>query len=244
MSNRLLLATLAIPLLAISSEATVLFDFRTTQGGGGVVDGDGNGPTSGSNFDTSAVGDVIVLDGLTTTIVDIFAPEYDVSGATPVLTGNILSGSAGGVVTNIASQDALGIANPSINNSQFDLIGGGTESSDFNTGEGIVFSFDQDVMFTSIELESVVASDIFRVLVDGTQILEVTGDDSFIDDLGDLGSTVITAGSQITFEADGPVATSSFRIETFEVDVIAVPEPSSLALLGLGSLVMFKRRRN
>ena len=243
MSNKLLLAALAIPLLAISSEATVLFDFRTTQGDGGVVDGDENGPTSGSNFDPSAVGDVIVLDGLTTTIVDIFAAEYDVTGE-PVLTGNILSGSAGGVVTNIGNQDALGIGNPSINNGQFDMIGGGTESGDFNTGEGIVFSFDQDVMFTSIELESVVASDIFRVLVDGTQILEVTGDDSFIDDLGDLGSTVITAGSQITFEADGPVATSSFRIETFEVDVIAVPEPSSLALLGLGSLVMFKRRRN
>jgi len=63
------------------------------------------------------------------TIVNILAPEYDVTDpAAPVLTGNILSGTTGGVVTNIGSPDALGIANPSISNTNSTLSAGETKA--------------------------------------------------------------------------------------------------------------------
>lgn len=247
MKLNLSLPQLAIHLVASSllissaSAATVVFDFRANNGGG-VLDGAGAPPTAGSNFDPSGVGDTITLDGLTTTIVDILVPEYDTSGAIPVLTGNTLSGTVGGVTTNISGQDALGVNNPSINNSTFSMIGGGTEASDFNVGESLIFSFDQDVVFTEIELESVVATDTFTVSVDGISLLATTGDDSFLDSLGGLAGLTIAAGSEITFAAGGDIVDSSFRIETFTVDVI--PEPSSLALLALGGLMMAKRRRS
>ena len=213
-------ATLTALFLTMTIQAdaqTVLFDFRST-GGNGVA---GAGPT---NFDPSRAGDIVNVDGLVVTIVDVTAPEYDETGVLPVLTGNTLSSAAGdGVVTNISGQDALGIQNPSINNGPFDLIGGGSESSDLNPGETVTFTFDRDVEFTEIELESVDPADIFNVLVDGDAMLETMGDDSFIDDLGALSGLLIPAGSEITFEVDGVLETAtdgpetSIRIETFTV---------------------------
>ena len=202
---------------------TVLFDFND----GGVIDGAGNATTSAANFDNNTgAGDVVTLAGLSLTVVDVLAPEYVAgpAGGPPfVESGNILRSSDGdNVVTNISgNQQALGIANPSISNSNFDMIGGGTESSDINPGESLIFTFDQDVIFTSIELESVQLTDTFDVLVDGVPLLETTGDDVFIDDLGLLGTTTIEAGSQITFAIGGNVSNGSLRIETFEVQLVA-----------------------
>jgi len=256
MRNKLLLSTLAVPLLAIpgAKGATVLFDFRTANGGG-VVDGNGDDAV-GSDFDPSSADDTIGLAStlgtgddalvLTATIVDVFAPEFVDDGAGGFMrSGNILSA---GTTTNISGQDALGIGNPSISNAQFDAVAvsgnNGAESSDFNADESLVFTFDQDVTFTSIELESVNAADTFTVLVDGVVLLATMGDDAFVDDLGDLGTTEIAAGSEITFAVGGNDDVTSLRIETFQVDVSVVPEPSSLALLGLGGLMMLKRRRS
>ena len=253
MRKKLFLSTLAIPLLAISGAngASVLFDFRTANGGG-VVDGNGD-VAVGSDFDPSVAGDTIGLAStlgtgddtlvLTATIVDIFAPEFVDDGAG----GFVRSGMtiSTGTTTNISGQDALGLANPSINNTQFDAVAAsgnnGSESSDFNDGESLVFTFDQDVIFTSIELESINPVDTFDVLVNGVAVLETTGDDEFIDDLGGLAGLTIIAGSEITFAAGGNDDVTSFRIETFQVDV--VPEPSSSALIGLAGLMMLARRR-
>ena len=142
-------------------------------------------------------------------------------------TGNILSSADDdNVVTNISGQRALGINNPSIGNGDFDLIGDGNDSADFNPGETLTFTFDQAVQFTSIELESVIAEDSFDVLVDGVAVLETTGDDSFIDDLGGLTGLTIAAGSEITFAVDGVLETAtggaatSLRIETFTVEIV------------------------
>ena len=178
-------------------------------------------------MDPGRTGEFASVDGLALTLVDITAPEYDVTGAVPVEIGT-LSGAAGdNVLTNVSSQDALGIQNPSIGNSDFDLIGEGTESSDINPGETVTFTFDQDVVFTSIELESVQADDTFDVLVDGVAVLQTTGDDAFLDDLGGLSGLMIPAGSEITFAVGGilnstasDLPSTSIRIETFTVEIV------------------------
>jgi len=219
MRRNLIGATLVALFLTLTLQAdaqTVEFDFRST-GGAGVA----GGPT---NFDPSVAGDIVIVDELTVTIVDVTALEYDVTGALPVETGNTLSSAAGdGVVTNVSGQNALGIQNPSIGNADFDLIGDGAESSDLNPGETVTFTFDRDVEFTVIELESVAPADIFNVLVDGDAMLETMGDDLLVDDLGALAGLSIPAGTDITFEVDGVLETAtdgpstSIRVVSFTV---------------------------
>ena len=188
----------------------------------------GSGEPNVTDLDPGRTGESALVDGLSLTLVDITAPEYDVTGAVPVEIGT-LSGAAGAnVMTNVSGQDALGIQNPSLDNDEFDLIGDGSESSDFNPGETVTFTFDQDVVFTSIELESVQADDTFDVLVDGVAVLQTTGDDAFLDDLGGLSDLMIPAGSEITFAVGGILApelsdlpSTSIRIETFTVEIMS-----------------------
>ena len=187
MRRNLIGAVLIALLLTMTGQANaqqeVLFDFRN--GGAGVI-GDPIPPNT--NFDPGNAGDTIALDaGLSVTIVDITAPEYDVTnvvtpfvdgGVIPVQTGVTLSSAAGDlVIATIDGQDALGIDNPSIDNVQNDIISDGNDSGDFNPGETITLTFDQDVTFTAIELESVRATDSFEVLVGGVSMLLATGDD-------------------------------------------------------------------
>ena len=203
-------------------DSPVVFDFRTNGGDGGAFGAD----PAGTDFDPSEAGDTVTVGGLTATIVDVTSLEYDLSGPLPLATGRILSSAAGdGVETNVSGQDALGINNPSIGNSDFDLIGDGNDSADFNPGETVTFTFDHAVQFTEIELESVLPDDSFDVLVDGVPVLETTGDDALLD-LGGLAGLTIAAGSEITFAVDGVLETAtggpatSLRIETFTVDVV------------------------
>ena len=198
------------------------FDFSATDGNGLAGTGEP------SNLDPGRAGDSTVpIDGLILTIVDVTAPEYDTTGV-PFETGVTLSSAAGdAVATNVSGQNALGIANPSIGNGEFDMIGDGTESSDFNPGETVTFTFDQDVVFTAIELESVQADDTFDVLVDGVAVLQTTGDNGILDDLGGLSGLMIPAGSEITFAVGGilnstasGLPSTSIRIETFTVEIM------------------------
>ena len=203
-------------------DSPVVFDFVTNRGSGGAFGAD----PAGTDFDPSEAGDTVTVGGLTATIVDVTSLEYDLSGPLPLATGRILSSAAGdGGETNVSGQDALGINNPSIGNTDFDLIGDGNDSADFNPGETVTFTFDHAVQFTEIELESVLPADSFDVLVDGVPVLETTGDDALLD-LGGLAGLTIAAGSEITFAVDGVLETAtggpatSLRIETFTVDVV------------------------
>ena len=205
-------------------DSPVVFDFVTNRGDGGAFGAD----PAGTDFDPSEAGDTVTVGGLTATIVDVTSLEYDLSGPLPLATGRILSSAAGdGVETNVSGQDALGINNPSIGNSDFDLIGDGNDSADFNPGETVTFTFDHAVQFTEIELESVLPDDSFDVLVDGVPVLETTGDDAIID-LSGLAGLTIAAGSEITFAVDGIFApdltdlpSTSIRIETFTVEIMS-----------------------
>ena len=206
-------------------ERPVVFDFTGTDGNG-VVGAD----PAGSDFDPSGAGDTITVDGLTVTIVEVIAPEFDTSGEVPVLTGNITTSAT----TSISGQDALGINNLTIGRAGFDAVSNenGNEGNDLNPGESVTFTFDQDVQFTTFELESVLAGDSFDILVDGVPVLETTGDDATIDDLGDLAGFTIAAGTEITIAVDGELTTTSVRLESFEVVIVpeSEPEPEPVVL--------------
>ena len=163
------------------------------------------------------------------TIVEVIAPEFDTSGDVPVLTGMTTS-----ATTNISGQDALGINNPTVSRAGFDAVSNenGNEGNDLNPGESVTFTFDQDVQFTTFELESVLAGDSFDILVDGVPVLETTGDDATIDDLGDLAGFTIAAGTEITIAVDGELTTTSVRLESFEVVIVpeSEPEPEPVVL--------------
>ena len=201
-------------------ERPVVFDFTGTDGNG-VVGAD----PAGSDFDPSGAGDTITVDGLTVTIVEVIAPEFDTSGDVPVLTSMTTS-----ATTNISGQDALGINNPTVSRDEFSLVGIGNEGNDLNPGESVTFTFDQDVRFTTFELESVLAGDSFDILVDGVPVLETTGDDATIDDLGDLAGFTIAAGTEITIAVDGELTTTSVRLESFEVVIVPESEPEPVVL--------------
>ena len=248
--NKLLSALVAPTLVvaghsSVSGATTVLFDFNNGGViGGVVVDGDpppSDAPTGDSDFDPSNPDDTITLGGLTVTIIDVITPEFEVVGGVTQRSGMLL----GGGTTSIGGQQALGLNNPTIGTGDFDLLGtttnNGTEGTDFNADESLIFTFDQDVIFTSIELESLSGVDVFEVSLEGVTVpvLENTAQ-GFID-LGGLAGLTIAAGTEITFTARGDDSTTDFRIETFTVEI--VPEPSSLALLGLGGLALIKRRR-
>jgi hypothetical protein len=48
-----------------------------------------------------------------------------------------------------------------------------------------------------------------------------------------------------TSEGGGTIGSAgSFRVDDFTVNASAVPEPASLALLGLGGLALLRRRRS
>ena len=192
--------------------AQVTFDFEND----GALVADLDGGVVGSSA-TANLGDGTVL---TLTTVDILYPEYDTSGDTPTATGNLLRASvAGSAVTNISSQEALGINNGTIGNTDFEAFSGGTEGGDFNSGEAWVFSFDRDVTLSGIELESQDANTSLVILVDGNQVasFDINNEpDVLILPLQDL---VIAAGTPITLSASGPLTTTNFRIESLEVTV-------------------------
>ena len=223
--------------------AQVTFDFRDD-----FNEGNDEGPDATADLDQNGVGASVSLADtsgiLTLTTIDVLAPEYSVTedenGEDVVTaTGVILSAAAGdGVETNIAgNQDAIGINNLSVGNSDFDIIGGGTEANEFNPDEAWVFSFDQETTIDAIEFESVVDADTFEILVDGTLVAELTGDGDILTAanntvLAPMGTLRIAADSEITFRAVGSLLTTSIRVESMVVSFFPVGSGSDLEWTG------------
>lgn len=206
----------------------VLFDFNN----GGVA----NAVEGAGVFDQGVLGDTATVDGLVLTVTDLVAPTFD--DEFTAITGSV-SAAAGdpGLQLNINGSNSLGVASPELPNGVF-----GNETDVFNTGEAFSFTFDQDVVFTAIELEGVASGDLFEVLVDGTSVVSGAATEGF-QTLSGLDGLTIASGSEVTFAADGPLASTNFAVETFTVEIVAVPEPTSLALLGLGGMLICARRK-
>ena len=247
----------AFTMSAIPSSADiVLFDFLDEVDPVDGVDADITSDLDGGNNDGSGtIGSSTTIDGLTLELVDIFAPQFadvDMDPATPLeLTGTILFASNGeNVTTNIAgNRDRIAVNNPSINNTGFDLIDGGAESSDFNTGEGFIFNLSGNAAIDVIEFENLNPDNIYTVSIDGGASQAFNDPEGNVTGtgLGALEGVEIAAGTSITIEVSGPLVGNRGGIESITFHTIAaevVPEPSSLALLGLfGSVAMIRRRR-
>lgn len=180
----------------------------------------------GNDLDGESIGGSYLKDGLTLTNVDII----DIDGERASVTGR-------NDRTNSASNtNNLGINSDSTSNSQV-----GSESSNFDANEGWEFSFDQDVNLIEIDFSSFntngsrasVKAGIFPIF----NIINADTDS----DVYSLEGRFVAAGDTITIINNSP-DDDNWRIDSLTVEV--VPEPGSLALLGLGGLLIARRRRN
>lgn len=105
--------------------------------------------------------------------------------------------------------------------------------------EAIVFSFDQDVFLNTARFGNFGGTESITMTPVGGNAINIlspggTGADNVGTDFS-LGDTLITAGTEIT-------VTSATDFLFNEITVTAVPEPGSMALLGLGGLLVARRR--
>ena len=123
----------------------------------------------------------------------------------------------------------------------------GTESAsrfDVDAAETLVFSFNQDVFIENVDLGNLTGAEEFN-FGSQTGISDANTNGSDIFDFTAGGTTqglFLAAGDTILVEAAGP-AGSSVGIQAIDVTVVAVPEPSSIAFLGLLGLGAIVRRR-
>ncbi len=162
------------------------------------------------------------------TSVDVSVSDGD-TGNTTTMTVNAIGGELNSNAGDLGIDDDVEPASTS------DKIDG--------TDEGITLSFDKDVELVVIDLGSVGsdATEGALLTIDAFDITLHTGVSGFngTSDTYTPGSPIaISAGTPI--QLTGSAATSSFDLEAITLNVI--PEPASLALLGLGGLALIRRR--
>ena len=172
------------------------------------------------------------FDSVTFPLSFLVDDEGDIAvPGTEALTVTILSAQGdGGAADFDGSTSSFGIHSPGADS---------TQRFDANNNEQVEISFDQPVNINSINFGFLGGSDVFQV---GTRLVTTA-------DLipGDFSNNVIF-DDPIFVAADTPLlltaTVGNVSIEQFELDVLAVPEPSSiLSLMGLAGLLAVKRRR-
>ena len=180
----------------------------------------------------------VLLDGQPDTIADGLGPIVvqealgtDADGLTLTLTGTT---TATGTNTFNGVAGAFGINSAG---------GDDTARLDGDLSETIFFSFNEDVVITQIDFASFGTDS--EILLNGTDLLTsgnvVDFDPGFAISAGDTFSIESISTTPIP---DGGRVSPDVGLQSITVVVAAIPEPSSLALLGLlGGVVAIRRRR-
>ena len=215
LKRALLLAGFALA-IGENANADLIFDF-----------------VNGGPIDESSVGDSFTRGSVTFTIEEIRYP--DLTGVTVANPnpGPIVSRS--GTFRGNASPAGFGIDNETITNGNFDTVyGPGGESSNFNFDETLVFSFDRDVTFDSIDFAALNGTDAFDIEVDGLTFTFNDGNtDSSDVATNPFAATIFDANTNFALTFVGGMADVA-RIEAFVVnDATPVPEPGSMMLLSI-----------
>ena len=123
--------------------------------------------------------------------------------------------------------------------------GGGDDSDRIEDefGETISFTFNQDIGLHEVDLENITNDEIITVTIGG-DTFSIDNANTSGGDVFDFGDFAVSAGTAISFAVSSETNVSNgFGFQGIVVHVDAVPEPGSLAIVGLGSLFFLGRRR-
>ena len=217
-------AAIALIWLCNSAEAqttTVIINFEGAGVVGGLLEADQT--VVGTPFTTTVAGDdlagnPIVIPGLTITTVG--------SSLDPLAVINGTTNNGIGINSDVNANPAVANEEPSQLDVTFD--------------ETLTFTFNQDVTITDVEFFGISNDPLFNESVSfaGQTLL---GSSLGSSDVFSFAPTLfIPANSAIIFEE---ISGDGVALENFTIEFAGVPEPGSLAMLGISGCLMFARRR-
>ena len=220
----MLAAACAGVVVSQAGAATVTFDF-------------GNANT-GNNSQNAGDGNWTPFADETTAIST--SASITIGGVEMTISGTATDGNA-------TADEFWGINNQGIGVITDGVGGAAGRRVDGTIGESITFSFDQDVDLTSLRLGSFQTTggganvDVVTVTPDGGATITFTSDATNAPTTDrSLGGVFVAAGTDIVFTTTSSAASG---VLFNEITVETIPEPGSLALLGLGGLLIARRRR-